>query len=285
MSRAKIGEEEIVVTADGRHGFTLTLPKPPILPSSLTLSVEEPGHEPRTWEAVDNMQASGSDSRVYSLDAETGEIRFGDGAHGRVPPAGSTIRVRYSSLAGILGSGFVRNRYFYGKLLIADDLETEQQYHIGKRRLLNRCLWGCRVTCGLGVSATHERVTIAAGLALDCCGREIFLPEPIEVALGERRSACFLTIWYSETGTAPVPAVPEGDEKSRTEFSRIAEGYQVQWEDTDPLTDHAWHDGAWVTCGESHGVTLARILREGDAVTLDEVLAERIEAGRRCWCS
>jgi hypothetical protein len=46
----------------------------------------------------------------------------------------------------------VRLSYFYGQLLGVKDFQTEQQYFLDKLRLLNRCLHGHGVVCGLGVS-------------------------------------------------------------------------------------------------------------------------------------
>jgi hypothetical protein len=47
------------------------------------------------WRRVDDLAGAGHGDRVYALDPETGEIRFGDGAHGRRPAPGAAVRAAY----------------------------------------------------------------------------------------------------------------------------------------------------------------------------------------------
>src|ERR1044071_3105635 len=44
-----------------------------------------------------------------------------------------------------------RLRYFHGQMLVAHDLQTEQDYFREKLKLLNRCLHGYGTVCGLKV--------------------------------------------------------------------------------------------------------------------------------------
>lgn len=77
----------------------------------------------------------------------------------------------------------LKNHYYPGKRLTADSLRVEQEYQIDRRRLLNRAVFGWGVVYGYEVVAApasdcHERpasgrLRIGAGLALDCCGREL----------------------------------------------------------------------------------------------------------------
>lgn len=81
---------------------------------------------------------------------------------------------------------FVRNRYFYGKLLDVFHFELEQDYLNGKRWLLNRLVTGYGVLCGLDVQPAKQgrAVEVTPGVALDRGGREIVVPrtsEPIEL--------------------------------------------------------------------------------------------------------
>lgn len=88
-----------------------------------------------------------------------------------------------------------RNNYFDGKLLLARDFEDEQAYHVGKRQLLNAQLHGQGTVCGLKVvehpspDCRDRFVVLEPGLALDCCGQEIIVPEKtlirIEDLVGE----------------------------------------------------------------------------------------------------
>jgi predicted phage baseplate assembly protein len=58
------------------------------------------------WHQVPDFYASGSRDRHYVLDHLTGEIRFGDGTSGRIPPIGvGNIRmVRYQTGGGVRGN-------------------------------------------------------------------------------------------------------------------------------------------------------------------------------------
>jgi predicted phage baseplate assembly protein len=58
---------------------------------NLQLQMVPVGQAAETWSAVDDFLASGADDAHYVLNATTGEIRFGDGCHGRIPAAGAEI--------------------------------------------------------------------------------------------------------------------------------------------------------------------------------------------------
>jgi hypothetical protein len=77
---------------------------------------------------------------------------------------------------------FVRNRYFYGKLLDVFHFELEQNYLNGKRWLLNRLVAGYGVLCGLDVRPAPQgrAVIVTPGAAIDRCGREIIVPRNSE---------------------------------------------------------------------------------------------------------
>jgi hypothetical protein len=72
-----------------------------------------------------------------------------------------------------------RVNYFSGRLLTAEDFETEQFYLLGKHRSHGRHLHGSGVVCGLGVTPSGTGgVTVEPGLAIDGFGSEIVVPEP-----------------------------------------------------------------------------------------------------------
>jgi hypothetical protein len=82
---------------------------------------------------------------------------------------------------------FCRNHYYRGKLLTERDFFDEQKYTADKARLHNLALHGWGVVCGLGVRP-HERcpelrLVVSTGLGIDCCGREIRILKPVEIAL------------------------------------------------------------------------------------------------------
>jgi hypothetical protein len=98
------------------------------------------------------------------------------------------------------GCGFIaseRNRYFTGKYMAARDFSGEQEYFLSRHRLHNRLLHGWGIVCGLRV-VPHPReecrdrwVVVRAGIAIDCCGRELILPKdtPFELPLPPKPEA------------------------------------------------------------------------------------------------
>ncbi len=84
----------------------------------------------------------------------------------------------------------IRNRYFTGKHLTAQDFIDEQEYFLSRHRLHNRLLHGWGVVCGLLVVPHNKQacrrewwLVVGSGIALDCCGRELILPEDRAVSL------------------------------------------------------------------------------------------------------
>jgi len=109
---------EILGSSDGSPGQRLVLARPPVLAESLELRVLEPlGEEEKEalgqspgkvldtvpglpgswvlWEEVVDPGDTGPDARVYGLDFASGEIVFGDGEHGAIPPAGRNAVVAF----------------------------------------------------------------------------------------------------------------------------------------------------------------------------------------------
>ena len=57
------------------------------------------------WHEVRDFYGSGPRSRHYTLDLSTGEVRFGDGRHGLIPPLGrNNLRLSYRSGGGLEGN-------------------------------------------------------------------------------------------------------------------------------------------------------------------------------------
>lgn len=148
---------------------------------------------------------------------------------------------------------FRRPRYFHGMLLDDKDFLDEQGYHAGKRRLLNRMLHGTGVVCGLDLNAERggRWIEITAGLALDCCGNEIYVNKTRRFDLSQlvppKKSAAdrddcrerddnapgaryYVGVRYDEKETNPVAVyLPGGGCEERTcESSRVKEGYCVE---------------------------------------------------------
>lgn len=87
-----------------------------------------------------------------------------------------------------------RNRYYANKRLTPDTYEVEQDYHVERRRLLNRAIHGWGVVYGYAFgtrdgdrcSGSGERLlTIDAGLALDECGRELVQARRVELDVAD----------------------------------------------------------------------------------------------------
>lgn len=75
---------------------------------------------------------------------------------------------------------FIRNNYYKGKILGADEFKLEQDYLINKRTLLNRHIIGQGVLKGLRViKLVNNNISIEEGLAIDKDGNEIFLSDSI----------------------------------------------------------------------------------------------------------
>jgi len=56
------------------------------------------------WKRIINIDSSGPDDQIYTLDRETGSVRFGDGVHGKIPPTGSSVRAEYRYGGGSKGN-------------------------------------------------------------------------------------------------------------------------------------------------------------------------------------
>jgi predicted phage baseplate assembly protein len=86
--------EEVLGSADGLPGLTLTTRFKPVEAESLELWVEGADVEDERWLRVDDLLASGPDDPHFTLNATAGEVAFGDGTHGRIPPAGADVVAR-----------------------------------------------------------------------------------------------------------------------------------------------------------------------------------------------
>jgi hypothetical protein len=120
---------ELVGSSDGSPNLTVRLARPPVLRDTLELRVREPlGEEERDalvksdanlvltdpdgltgdwvlWKKVIDPDDQGPTERVYALDEKLGEIRFGDGIHGRIPPIGRDSIVAFKYSRTEVGSG------------------------------------------------------------------------------------------------------------------------------------------------------------------------------------
>jgi hypothetical protein len=85
-----------------------------------------------------------------------------------------------------------RTRYSAGTLLTAEDFEREQEYHRAALRRHNLALHGWGVARGLEVTQSPSAgaaILVTPGYALDPCGREILLTDPVIVPIAAGCSA------------------------------------------------------------------------------------------------
>jgi hypothetical protein len=153
-----------------------------------------------------------------------------------------------------------RNRFFSGKLLTQQDLELEQDYFRERLKRHNRYLHGFGVVFGLKVSKRgRTTIIVSAGLAIDCQGNEIVVPEPLELTLpdSELGNSLFLSITFIDRETDPIPAV--GLNCSGMENSRIEESAAPIFGKANANQGHRHFRGRWLACGKSHELTIAKL--------------------------
>jgi predicted phage baseplate assembly protein len=122
-----IGTENIQAVSlgvgDGRPAQEMRLPEAPAQAGSFRLLLKQ-GSQWQEWERRSDFDASGRTDAHYRLNPTTGDVVFGDGEHGRVPPKDAEVYVAYRATraeAGNLGPNAVRtladsprNRVIFG---------------------------------------------------------------------------------------------------------------------------------------------------------------------------
>ena len=117
-------EAAVVGRGDGTPEQVMELAEPPVLEDAGVWILDSQGNV-ESVRVVAALDASGRKDLDAVLDATSGELRFGDGRRGRVPPAGCTVLARWTStgaaLAGALRppavahlAGGTRNRLLLG---------------------------------------------------------------------------------------------------------------------------------------------------------------------------
>lgn len=151
-----------------------------------------------------------------------------------------------------------RNRYFTGKYMTARDFAGEQAYFLTRQRLHNRLHHGWGVVCGLRVihhSREDQReckqrwVVIKAGIAIDCCGREIFVREdtalevPIDALPSPDLSAGVGALQIQRADKPPAKG--KGSERGREQGEEHHRKHDDDDDDHDHDHDHD-HDDDYV---------------------------------------
>ena len=161
----------------------------------------------RLWTEVRSLDEAGPDDEAFLIDVTTGVVVFGDGRHGRRPPAGAAITETYRAGSGEVTEQFAgakRVHYYNGQRLTAADFNQEQDYHLQKRRLHNKMLHGTGVVSGLRVTVETSCppvIVVEAGLALDPSGREVILTAPVELVIREECLPQYVVVEYTARET------------------------------------------------------------------------------------
>jgi hypothetical protein len=114
---------ELLPDGTGEPDQTAALTHPPVIPESVQLFVTLSDGSTESWKLIDDLLAAGPEvpapdlreppgripappqpAKVFALDAESGRIRYGDGARGARLPAGSTVRADYDHVEGRAGN-------------------------------------------------------------------------------------------------------------------------------------------------------------------------------------
>jgi hypothetical protein len=114
---------ELLPDGTGAPDQGVVLSRKPVIPKSVRLVVSPPAGETRAWQEIDDLLSAGPEvqvpdlrqppgaapvpnlpAEVYVVDAESGQIKFGDGLRGKRPPAGANLRAGYDYGVGSAGN-------------------------------------------------------------------------------------------------------------------------------------------------------------------------------------
>lgn len=128
--RARVANE-LLPAGTGEPDQSITLSKTPVIPKSVRLTVTLPNGAEEQWDEIDDLLAAQPEVpapdlrqspsaapvinktiRVFTLDPESGTLRFGDGTHGRRPPRDAVLRASYDyglGREGNVGASAINN--------------------------------------------------------------------------------------------------------------------------------------------------------------------------------
>ncbi|HYW70943.1 MAG TPA: baseplate J/gp47 family protein, partial [Pyrinomonadaceae bacterium] len=120
---------EVLPDGNGMPDQVMTLSRRPVVPASVRLVVSSPTGDISQWTEIDDLLSAGPEvqvtdpklppgaqppadlpSKVFVVDPEAGQIKFGDGFRGTRPPAGAKLRASYDygvGSAGNVGAGSI----------------------------------------------------------------------------------------------------------------------------------------------------------------------------------
>ncbi len=95
---------ELLGTGNGEPDQTVTVANTPVIADSIRLEIDDEQEGWQLWRLTDDLLSADLDERVFSLDRESGEIRFGTGINGLRPPNNRRIRASYEYGGGLAGN-------------------------------------------------------------------------------------------------------------------------------------------------------------------------------------
>jgi hypothetical protein len=96
---------ELLGTGNGEPDQMVTVANTPVIINSIRLEIQEENGSWQLWRLTDDLLSAELDERVFTLDPESGQVRFGDGVTGgRRPEAGRPIRASYEYGGGPQGN-------------------------------------------------------------------------------------------------------------------------------------------------------------------------------------
>lgn len=110
----------------------------------------------------------------------------------------------------------LKNNYYTGKHLSAENMLVEQKYYEDIRRLHNQAFYGKGIVKGLEVeNLGGAEICVRAGMAIDGLGRELIVAKPFRVSLTEIRE-----LGCRESGCVDLILEYEEKQKDR-EYKRV----------------------------------------------------------------
>jgi hypothetical protein len=88
-------EGELLGTGNGEPDQVFRLSRTPVLVGTVRISVQDDEAGAEEWRRVEDLFAYGPTDKVFAVDGESGEVRSGDGFHGRRPGIGQRLIARY----------------------------------------------------------------------------------------------------------------------------------------------------------------------------------------------
>jgi hypothetical protein len=157
---------------------------------------------------------------------------------------------------------FERLRFFNGRLLTAGDFALEQNYFHDKQKLHNRALHGFGIVSGLRVSVESGKVVVTAGLALDCEGNELVVDS------NETLNAPPVG-WQTAYVNSHFVEQELKQDATTNEATIIRETAVLDFSEKNFNYKHRHLRGRWLSCGNCHPLTIARLRRSAGGWRVD----------------